>query len=101
MKKSKTETAATRRRIGEVAADTFKAQGIHATGVAEIMAAAGLTHGGFYRHFDSKEQLVAEACAASMTDLVALAEAAAEGGDETLDQYIEYFLSAEFRDNCA
>ena len=61
MRKSKTETAETRRRIVDLAAKTFRRNGIAATGVAEIMAAAGLTHGGFYRHFGSKDQLVAEA----------------------------------------
>jgi TetR/AcrR family transcriptional regulator, transcriptional repressor for nem operon len=46
-KKSKTETAQTRKRIIEVAAKAFRSNGIEATGVAEIMSAAGLTHGGF------------------------------------------------------
>ena len=66
MKKSKAETAATRKKIVAVASQAFKSNGIHATGVAEIMAAAGMTHGGFYRHFESKEQLIAAACAASI-----------------------------------
>jgi len=74
-KKSKTETAQTRKRIIDVAAKAFKSNGIEATGVAEIMSAAGLTHGGFYRHFESKEQLIAEACASGMELLVAAAEA--------------------------
>ena len=60
MRKSKEETAATRPRIVATAATEFRRQGIEATGLAELMAAAGLTHGGFYRHFDSKEQLVGE-----------------------------------------
>ena len=99
MKKSKAETAETRKRIVEVAAKTFKSKGIHATGVAEIMASAGLSHGGFYRHFSSKEQLVAEACAASMDVLVGSAEAAAKGGHEALLKHLEEFLSAEYRDD--
>src|SRR5258708_8035364 len=66
MKKSKLETADTRRRIVKAAAAEFRRNGIHATGLCELMATAGLTHGGFYRHFDSKDQLVAEACAAGM-----------------------------------
>src|SRR5579871_5541767 len=70
MKRSKTDTAATRRRIVEIASKAFRSQGIEATGVAEIMAAAGLTHGGFYRHFNSKEELVAEAVAMSLEQLV-------------------------------
>ena len=52
MKKSKLETAETRRRIVKAAAAEFRRNGIHATGLCELMAAAGLTHGGFYRHFE-------------------------------------------------
>ena len=46
MKKSKVETAETRKRIVEIAAKAFRKQGIEATGVAQIMATAGLSHGG-------------------------------------------------------
>ncbi|WP_218187159.1 TetR/AcrR family transcriptional regulator [Pseudomonas sp. URIL14HWK12:I6] len=82
-----------------VASQVFKCNGINATGVSEIMAAAGLTHGGFYRHFESKEQLVAEACAVSMEELVGAAEIAVDGGDETFLQHIQDFLSADYRDD--
>ncbi len=51
----------TRRRILDAAAAAFRAEGIAAVGVADIMARAGLTHGGFYAHFASKEELLAEA----------------------------------------
>jgi TetR/AcrR family transcriptional repressor of nem operon len=100
VKKSKAETAQTRRRILEVAAQAFKSNGIHSTGVAEIMAAAGLTQGGFYRHFASKEQLVAEACADSMGALVESAEAASDAGDASFRKHLEEFLSTEYRDDC-
>ena len=66
MRKSKQEAARTRERIVEAAALEFRRNGIAGTGLADLMAAAGLTHGGFYRHFASKDQLVAEACAAAM-----------------------------------
>jgi len=48
--------------ITEVAARLFREHGLDGIGVADLMAAAGLTHGGFYRHFDSKEALAATAC---------------------------------------
>jgi TetR/AcrR family transcriptional repressor of nem operon len=99
MKKSKADTAATRKRIIEVAAQAFNSNGIQGTGVSEIMAAAGLTHGAFYRHFSSKEQLVAEACAASMEMLVQSAENAVEGGDVTYLKHMEDYLSNSYRDN--
>ena len=65
MRKSKQEAAATRQRIINAAAEEFRKNGIAGTGLAELMAAAGLTHGGFYRHFDSKDQIIAEACGAA------------------------------------
>ena len=99
MKKSRADTAKTRKRIVEIAASTFKSKGISATGVSEIMAAAGLTHGGFYRHFTCKEDLVAEACASSMDALVSSAEAAAAGGHEALLQHFEKFMSTECGDD--
>jgi TetR/AcrR family transcriptional regulator, transcriptional repressor for nem operon len=61
MRKSKEEAEKTRRRIVTSSAAEFRERGIVATGLNDLMRAAGLTHGGFYRHFDSKEQLVAEA----------------------------------------
>ena len=54
---------ATRRRILQAASEAFREKGVVATGVDEVMRRAGLTHGGFYAHFRSKNELVAEACA--------------------------------------
>src|SRR6478609_8925549 len=74
MRKSREETARTRERIIEAASEEFREHGIVATGLADLMKAAGLTHGGFYKHFTSKDQLVAEACSAAiatMTERVA------------------------------
>src|SRR6516225_6971870 len=51
----------TRARIVDAAAAEFRQHGIAQVGVAEVMRRAGLTHGGFYAHFDSKEDLLAEA----------------------------------------
>lgn len=50
-----------RRRVVEVAATLFRERGLHGVGVADIMAAAGLTHGGFYGQFANKDALAAEA----------------------------------------
>ena len=71
MRKSKQEAAATRQRIVKAAAAKFRLNGIGGTGLSDVMAAAGLTHGGFYRHFESKDQLVAEACAAATESAMA------------------------------
>jgi len=56
----------TRRRIVETASRLFQEKGMDGVGVDEIMREAGLTHGGFYGHFRSKEQLIAEACACAV-----------------------------------
>jgi TetR/AcrR family transcriptional repressor of nem operon len=103
VKRSKAETAETRHRIVETAAREFRRNGIHATGLADVMAAAGLTHGGFYRHFQSKDQLVAEACAAGMNSIVARAEAAACQSDSNggLEAIIESYLAVNHRDDRA
>jgi len=49
--------------IEEVSARLFREHGLHGVSVAQVMADAGLTHGGFYGHFASKDELVARACA--------------------------------------
>ena len=71
MRKSKVETARTRKRIVKAAGAEFAANGISEAALARVMAAAGLTHGGFYRHFASKDQLVLEACGKTFFSLIA------------------------------
>jgi TetR/AcrR family transcriptional repressor of nem operon len=100
MKKSKVETAQTRRRIVETAAREFRDKGIDGTGLADVMAAAGLTHGGFYRHFGSKDQLVAEACAVGMEFIVAKAQEACQSqGKGGFEAIIESYLDISHRDD--
>ena len=65
MKKSRQETEESRKRILSAATRMFLADGLAQTGIASIMQAAGLTQGGFYRHFRSKEQLIVEASKAA------------------------------------
>jgi TetR/AcrR family transcriptional repressor of nem operon len=61
MRRSKEDTARTRQEIVEAASRLFRSRGIAGVSVADVMAEVGLTVGGFYRHFDSKDALVAEA----------------------------------------
>ena len=60
MRQSREEKAKTHQRIVEVASRRIHEEGLDGPGVAEIMEAAGLTHGGFYGHFASKDDLAAE-----------------------------------------
>jgi TetR/AcrR family transcriptional regulator, transcriptional repressor for nem operon len=100
MRKSNAETAETRQRIVDVAARAFRSKGIQATGVADIMSAAGLSHGGFYRHFDSKDQLVAEACEAGIGDVIGTLGAAAGEltGKEAFQAIVAAYVSESHRD---
>jgi len=60
VKVTREQTAANREKILEVAATLFRERGYDGIGVADIMKRAGLTHGGFYGHFPSKDDLAAE-----------------------------------------
>ena len=101
MKRSKQETAETRKRILETAASEFRRNGIDGTGLVDLMAAAGLTHGGFYRHFDSKDQLVTESCAAAVDSVVeSLTTAVSKKGKRSgLEAVAASYLAKEHRDN--
>jgi TetR/AcrR family transcriptional repressor of nem operon len=101
MRKSKQEAAATRQRIIKAAAAAFRKNGIAGTGLSDLMAAAGLTHGGFYRHFDSKDQIVAEASIAAVESLIEQLAAAAsrKSPQRGLKAVVETYLSAAHRDD--
>jgi TetR/AcrR family transcriptional regulator, transcriptional repressor for nem operon len=60
---SRAQAAANRDRVLDVAGRLFRERGFDGVGVADIMAAAGLTHGGFYGQFQSKDDLAGQACA--------------------------------------
>ena len=96
MRKSKQEAAETRQRIVESAASAFRHQGIGATGLADLMKGAGLTHGGFYKHFASKDQLVAEAYVSASLEMLEQME-----GLATVGEMVRRYLSTQHRDNPA
>ena len=98
MRKSRQETAETRERIVHTAAHEFGQHGIAETGLADVMSAAGLTHGGFYKHFDSKDQLVAEAIEKSL-DSMWLTMEKVKGGDAALATIVKEYVSRTHRDN--
>ena len=66
MRVSRQQAAKNRERIVETAARMFREDGFDGVGVDAIMTAAGLTHGGFYGHFQSKDDLAAEAVASAL-----------------------------------
>lgn len=103
MRKSRQETIETRKRIVEAASVEFRMHGIEGTGLTGLMAAAGLTHGGFYRHFESKGQIVAEACESSIDSLMGRLEAilSGEGGGGGFEAIVASYLSVRNRDDLA
>ena len=86
--------AETRQKILEAAGGLFRTRGIDAVGVDAIMATAGLTHGGFYGHFASKEALVAEVSAASLARAAARWERISQehDGGTALAKIVEPYL---------
>jgi TetR/AcrR family transcriptional repressor of nem operon len=100
MRKSKAEAVETRQQIVRIAANEFRLNGITATGIVPLMAKAGLTQGGFYKHFESKDQLVAEACSSGVAGLVEQFSAvSAAGGSRGFRSIIDSYLSAGHRDD--
>jgi TetR/AcrR family transcriptional repressor of nem operon len=94
MRKSKEEAAESRARILAAAARLFRARGPESVSVAEVMQAAGMTHGGFYKHFASKDALLAATIASIFEQKRALVSVAAgEDAEAALAAYIEHYLS--------
>src|SRR5262245_32338766 len=90
----------TRERVLKVAARAIRAQGPHKVGVAAVMAKAGLTHGGFYAHFDSKDALVAAAIGQMFEEgsLRFVSETEGRTPRAALAAYIDFYLSDAHRD---
>jgi TetR/AcrR family transcriptional repressor of nem operon len=100
MRVTREEAQKSRERIVEAAARRFRERGFEGIGVADLMKEAGLTHGGFYGHFDSKEQLMAEAVARAMErskDLWSRRAAAAPG--DPLAALARVYLTPRHRDD--
>lgn len=100
MRVSREKAAANRERIIDAASALFRARGFDGIGVADIMKAADLTHGGFYGHFDSKDDLVAQASRRAMARSVANWErAVAETPDQPYAALLRRYLTAQHRDD--
>jgi TetR/AcrR family transcriptional repressor of nem operon len=100
MARSQAEKHASHARIVKAAAAQIRQDGVDSVRVSELMREAGLTHGGFYRHFGSREDLIDEAIDAALTDGSRQADTA-----ESLDpgvelaQIIDGYVSKAHRDN--
>jgi TetR/AcrR family transcriptional repressor of nem operon len=91
MRVSREQVTENRRTILESAGRLFRERGFDSVTVAEIMKAAGLTHGGFYGYFKSKDELIAQALAEALTN--------AATPSDGLAAYVASYLSRTHRDD--
>ena len=94
MRHSKTEKAVTHSKIVAVAAKRFRALGLEGIGVADVMKEAGSSVGGFYKHFESRDELVIEALAEAFKDLDRWEQQA-----EDLPALLRFYLGEEHCDH--
>jgi TetR/AcrR family transcriptional repressor of nem operon len=90
---SQAQAQQNRMRIVETAARLFRERGVAGVSVADVMAEVGLTHGGFYKQFASKDALVAEAVGKAFGDL------RGRLGATDRETFIREYLSPEHRDD--
>ena len=88
-------------RLLSIAAKAFRRKGLDGLSVPELMKAAGLTHGGFYRHFASRDELVAEALDRAFDDarVDLFEELKPDAAGSLLPGFVEMYLSPHHRDN--
>ena len=98
MRVSKEQAAESRERILDAASKLFREHGLDGIGVADLMKSAGLTHGGFYGHFSSKEDLMAQACTRAFARSVEKWEKLSEK-DQPLSAIVKNYLSRRHRDD--
>src|SRR5713101_5336721 len=97
---SKAAKAATHKRIVQIASKRLREDGLAGVGIAALMKEAGLTVGGFYKHFDSRDDLVAEAVSSAFGGWKRRVDAAASGGpSRSLAKLIDSYLNEAHRDN--
>jgi TetR/AcrR family transcriptional regulator, transcriptional repressor for nem operon len=99
MRYSKAEKANTHKRIVAIAAKKFREEGLAGIGIADLMKEAGLTVGGFYKHFKSRDALVAEAIGSALELWKDRIDAAAGGPRVTYESLVDDYLSEAHRDH--
>jgi TetR/AcrR family transcriptional repressor of nem operon len=100
---SREQAAENRRAIVAAATLLFRERGVEAVGLSELMKHAGFTQGGFYNHFKSKADLVAEVLASAIaegnTEFAKFVRAPVDESTTALRCYIDWYLSQAHRDN--
>ena len=101
MRRSKQDKAASYERIVNTAAARIRESGIDQPGVAEIMRDAGLTHGGFYKHFDSREEMIDEAVKRALSENEPTVARMMQDADDPLASFADWYVSTAHRDDPA
>src|SRR5690606_3229066 len=102
MRVSREKAGQNRADVIRTASQGFRERGFDGISIAEIMKAAGLTHGGFYGQFASKEELVGEAVGQGFeTSRRRWQQVLTRGGDKPLAALADFYLSAAHRDQPA
>jgi TetR/AcrR family transcriptional repressor of nem operon len=97
---SRAEKTKTHKRIVKIASRRFREKGLAGVGIADLMKEAGLTVGGFYKHFDSRDALVAEAVSSAFGAWKRQVDAAASGGPPvSYAKLIDDYLNEAHRDD--
>src|SRR5438309_10414882 len=97
---SKAQKTRTHKRIVSIASKRFREKGLAGFGIAELMKEAGLTVGGFYKHFDSRDDLVAEAVSSAFGGWKPRVDVAKAGGASvSIAKLIAEYLNAAHRDD--
>lgn len=106
MRRSREEKAETHQAIVAKAAQLFRERGVEGTSVGDVMHASGMTHGGFYRHFESKEALLVAALKSAFDGMLDDLSAAlatippAEVRCRFVDGYLSSAMVANVADGC-
>jgi TetR/AcrR family transcriptional regulator, transcriptional repressor for nem operon len=95
MRKSREATVLSKARIVSAAARMVRERGVEATSVADVMHAAGMTNGGFYRHFQSKDEMIASAIRAGFDEIAERFDRRLrqDGAAAAVAAYVEEYLS--------
>lgn len=98
MRVSRDQARQNRQRVVATSSALFREKGVDGVGISDLMSEAGLTHGGFYKQFGSKAELVEEACSLALDDTMAFWDGYLEGAAEPRARFIRAYLSHKQRD---
>ncbi len=98
MRVSRDQARQNRQRVVATSSALFREKGVDGVGISDLMSEAGLTHGGFYKQFGSKAELVEEACSLALDDTMAFWDGYLDGAADPRARFIRAYLSHQQRD---